>query len=632
MTVLSLSNVAVSFGADDIIEGVSCRVNAGDRVGLTGRNGSGKTTLLHVLQGTLRPNAGVRNIARGTTVALVEQAPPLSDSELTVREEALTALGDLLRLEANLHDAADALARGEEGAAEAYDGLHERFEAGGGFTMRARLHQALAGLGFSEDDLDLRVGMLSGGQRSRLGIAKALMASPDVLLMDEPTNHLDFDGLRWLEAFLARRQGTLIVTSHDRYFLDRVAGHIWSLEDRRLQAYRGNYSAFADLRAREIERRQAEHEAQQQYIAKEEAFIRRYRAGQRAREARGRATRLARLQRISAPVRTRDAAIKLTAARSADLVLSAKGLAVGYGSAGTGAAERVIARGEVVLTAGDIELERGARVALVGPNGTGKTTLLKTLAGELAPVGGSVRRGARVQVEHYWQEAENLDSTATVLDELLRDSRLTVQEARDLLGMMLFSGDDVFKAVGALSGGERSRLALARLATSGANLLLLDEPTNHLDIPSREALEAALAAYTGTLIFASHDRRLIATLADRLWLVEGGRLRQFEGTWEEYEDSMAAGREAAPAASPPRGRGASSAPTSRRNEFRRAADVARIETEVDRLERERDACSAAINEASARGAGAEVAALGLRFTALDSELEALMSDWSELHK
>ncbi len=522
-----------------------------------------------------------------------------------------------MQLEAKLHRAADALAGGGLGSAEEYARLQHDFEAAGGFTFRSRLQGMLKGLGFSDDEFDQRVSTLSGGQRSRLALAKALLAEPDLLLMDEPTNHLDLAGLQWLEDFLKRWPGALVVTSHDRYFLDRVAGHVWNLDDRRLRAYRGNYSAFAELRRREVERQSAEHEAQQVYIAKEEAFIRRYRAGQRAREARGRQTRLARVERIEAPRKARNVAIRLASTvRSGEVALSGRALVVGYD-------------GMPLLDAGDLEVERGARVALVGPNGIGKTTLLRTLAGELPPVQGSVRRGAGVSIAHYWQEAEDLDPAAVVLDELMRGSALKLQEARDLLGLLLFSGDDVFKAAGDLSGGERSRLALAKLTISRANLLLLDEPTNHLDIPSREALEAALAAYEGTIVFASHDRRLIASLATRLWIVEPGRLLKFDGGWDEYQESLARNDglvAAAPSLPVP------SRASGRLNRDReREAAIADLESRIETLEAEVSAAGRGVDEASARGDLAAVNTLGRRFAELQAELDEAFKGWSVLH-
>jgi ATP-binding cassette subfamily F protein 3 len=615
MTILSLSGASYSFGAEDFLQDVTCSVNAADRIGLVGPNGAGKTTLLRLLAGALQPMSGRRHLARGVRVSLVEQMAPESGSLRSVREEAREALRPLLDLEASLNEAALALEHGRPGAHETYADLQQRFELAGGFTYESRLQQVLQGLGFSAGDFDMPVSALSGGQRSRLGLARALLESPDVLLLDEPTNHLDFAGLAWIEDYLRRWAGSLVVASHDRYFLDRVVNRVWLLDGRRLRAYRGNYTAFHEARQQDIERQRAEHEAQQEFIAREEAFIRRYRAGHKAREARGRATRLARLERIEAPSKQKSAAFRLTAGRTGEVVLSARDLAAGYG--------RV-----PLLTPGSFEIERGARIALIGPNGAGKTTLLRTLAGELAPVGGELALGANVKLAHYWQEAEDLDPGRTVLEEVLYLPGITPQRARDLLGLMLFSGTDVDKPVSGLSGGERGRLALAKLTVSRANLLLLDEPTNHLDIPSREALEAALDQFEGTIVFASHDRRLISRLATRLWFVEEGRMRTFEGTFAEFE----AGAAPEPVEKPEPARAVARSPFSQNRRQRLQADLAVVEAEVQEIERELETLPAAINAASEQGDLLLLNDLGRRFDALQSLLEERVERWSELQQ
>jgi ATP-binding cassette subfamily F protein 3 len=623
MSLLTLNDVSVSFGAEDVLEGISASIGAGDRIGLVGRNGAGKTTLLHVLGGDLAPDSGRRHMARGIRVALVEQVPPQSPSRLTLHQEALSAIGELLELEDELQAAALDLQRGKEGSAERYAALQERFEAAGGFTYQSRLEGVLCGLGFEAAEMDMPVANMSGGQRSRLGLAKALLSSPELLLMDEPTNHLDFAGLEWLEDFLRRWQGTLVATSHDRYFLDRVATRIWHLEGRGLRGYRGNYSAFETQRREQTARQQAEHEAQRGFIEKEEAFIRRYRAGQRAREARGRATRLARLERIEAPARARDAVIKLSASgRSGEVAISTRDLAVGYGA-------------RPILSVGSVEVLRGERIALIGPNGAGKTTLLRTLAGELPPVRGGVARGANEEAAHYWQEAEDLDASGTVLEELVYLPGVGIQQARDLLGLMLFSGTDVDKPVAGLSGGERSRLALAKLVLARTNLLLLDEPTNHLDIPSREALEKALDGYKGTVIFASHDRRLISRLATRLWLVDEGSVRVFDGTFEELrarEDGASAPAEAPAAvrqasrAKPPATAADATAARKRR------AEAERLEGEIEQAERELARVGDEITAASLAGEIDRVAELGRAFEALGGLVESLTAEWEALQE
>jgi len=610
MSLLSLSDVSVSFGANDILEGITCEANPGDRIGLVGRNGAGKTTLLRVLAGSEKPGGGQRSAARWLRWALVEQIPPLLHGARTIREEVLSPLEDVLGLTDALHDAADAMAEGDLDAAETYAALLHRMETEGAYTYETRFAQIMNGLGFAEPDWQRPLSVLSGGQRSRVGLARALMAAPDLLLMDEPTNHLDLYGLRWLESFLTKWPGTVIVTSHDRYFLDKVATRIWLVENQRLRAYPGNYSKFEELRAAELVRAESEYAAQQEYIARQEAFINRYRAGQRAAEAQGRLKRLNRLERLQSRHEQRSVSFNLKASRSGEVVVRARDLVVGY-------------EGKPVLQVGDIELERGARVALVGRNGSGKTTLLRTIAGDLKPVQGSLRLGAGVTLAHYWQEAEGLNPSLTVLEELLRDESIRIQDARDLAGRFLFSGDDVSKRVADLSGGERSRLALAKLVRSGANLLLLDEPTNHLDIASREALEQALLTFEGSLVFASHDRRLISRLATRLWLVEDGRLSQFNGGLDEFD-----AREPAPP--PARDRQAMSRKQpALPGQRRRQEALAALEAAIEERELSLASLGEQINRASADGELALLGELGKRFETLQVERDDLLREWSE---
>jgi ATP-binding cassette, subfamily F, member 3 len=613
LSLISLENVGVSFGAEDVLESVTGEVNPSDRIGLVGRNGAGKTTLLHAITGELKPNQGRLHIARNTSLALVEQVPAEPDSAGTVYEHALSALAALVEMEATIERAGHELSLGRPGADEEYAALQEAFEARGGYLYRSRLSHILTGLGFAQDDWSQPVAELSGGQRTRLSLARALLAEPDVLILDEPTNHIDIEAMTWLDDFLARWQGAIIVTSHDRYFLDRVANRIWYLEYGQVKSYRGNYTSFEGQRAAELELQQRQAEAQAEFIAKEEAFIRRYRAGQRSREAKGREKRLARVRRLQAPSKQRSTNFKLASSRSGDNVLRTRDLLVGY-------AEPALVR------LGDIEAHRGERIALMGANGSGKTTILKTLNRSLPPLSGEVRFGSNVKVSHYWQEAENLNPDRTVLQEVSWGDRpITPQAARDLLGRFLFSGYDVEKPVSALSGGERSRLALAKLVLEEANLLLLDEPTNHLDIPARESLEAALDDYQGTIVFVSHDRHLIASLADQLWIVEDGALQVFDGTYEEYLAARAqATREAAP---PPAPRQQPQRP--RKPSQREAEALLELERQIELREQEISDLGDQINDASSAGELDALVAMGKRFDEAQQELEDLMERWSQ---
>ncbi|MGE0060416.1 MAG: ABC-F family ATP-binding cassette domain-containing protein, partial [Dehalococcoidia bacterium] len=440
------------------------------------------------------------------------------------------------------------------------------------------------------------------------------LSASDLLILDEPTNHIDVDAMRWLDEFLTRWPGTLVVTSHDRYFLDRVVNRVWSIENGRMKAYRGNYSQFVRQREADRELLQKQALAQQEMIAKEEAFIRRYGAGQRAKEAQGRQKRLDRVERIVVDREKRSTSFKLKAQRSGEVVLTTKDLEVGYTDS--------------LLYVGSLEVERGQRVALIGPNGSGKTTLLRTISREIDAIAGSLRLGANVSVAHYWQEAENLDSSATVYEEMRRDRVMDPQEVRNILGAFLFSGSDVDKQVSALSGGERSRLALAKLMLENANLLLLDEPTNHLDIPARESLEAALTEYPGSILFVSHDRRLIADLATVLWVVEDGRLRVFDGTFEEYMERSAA-KESTPAAAPKQQQPvtANAPAAAPKLTYKQQQAITSLEKDIAAKEATLAGLVDQIHDASSRGDAKALADLGQRHDDLKTQIDALTEEW-----
>jgi ATP-binding cassette subfamily F protein 3 len=615
MSILSFTDIAVSFGADDVLHDLSAEVNSGDRVGLVGTNGSGKTTLLRVLAGALAPGAGRCTVARSIRSALVEQVSSVTDLTSSVIEEARSGIRDLLDLEAELQAASERLGGDHPERDDRYATVLNQFEALGGFTYGSRLEQILTGLGFRRTDWEKPVAALSGGQRGRLAIAKGLLAQPDLLLLDEPTNHLDLAGLRWLEDFISRWPGALVVTSHDRDFLDAVATRIWLLDDGRLTSYAGNYAKFEQLRAAELDDLARRYEAQQALIAKEEAFIRRYGAGQRAREARGRAKKLSHVERIEGPAKASTVSVQLPGAHSGDIVLSARGLVAGY-------ADRT------VVEVGDLELRREARVAVIGPNGSGKSTLLRTLADELPARAGTTTLGSRVHVGFYHQEAENLDGEATVLDEIVKSSDLDAQQARTFLGRFLFRGDDTGKRVAQLSGGERGRLAIAKLVLSGANLLLLDEPTNHLDIASRTALEEALDAFRGTLIFASHDRRLINRLATRLWVVGSGKLFQVDGRLAEYEQLL---RSQAEAGAQNRAKQGKTKPVARPSlKSSPAVRLQRLEQQIAALESALALLGSEITQAGERGDVDAIRELGQRFADGQTELDRWLNEWSEL--
>ncbi len=528
MTILSVQAVGRRFGDRELLRDVSFRLAQGDRVGLVGPNGTGKTTLLRIAAGLDEPDAGAVAYARGTRLGFLRQEL-LGDATGTVEEHARGAAAHLRELETELSALEARLGDADEETLHRYADLQHHYDHAGGYDFEGTLRRVLAGLGLA-DLVDREVATLSGGERTRLGLARLLLDDPDVLLLDEPTNHLDVAALEWLERFLVEGDYTALVSSHDRWFLDRVTSRTLSIEDRTVVEYRGGYTQYARQRAERDAALTRAAERQAEEIARTEEFIRRYGAGQRSKEARGRGKKLARVERIEAPTRAAKHAWRLDAADlGSETVLETTSLSVGH-------------TGPVVRT-GPLRIGRDARVAVVGPNGSGKTTLVRTLVGDLAPIDGYVTAAPMVRVAYLEQAQAELTGSDTVLETLRAASGLTDQEARDLLARFLFRGDEVDRAVGVLSGGERARLALARLSVREANLLVLDEPTNHLDLAAREQLERVLDGFAGTLLFVSHDRYFIDKLATELWLIGDGALRRFEGGWSAYQRERSAGRE-----------------------------------------------------------------------------------------
>src|SRR3989441_9769036 len=528
MSVLSVQAVAKRFGERLGFSEVSFRLAHGDRVGLVGPNGVGKTTLLRVGAGFDSADAGNIAVARGTRIGFMEQEV-LFEAAGTVEEHARGAAAHLRELEAEMHELEPRLGRGAPDLLGRYPEAQHRFEHAGGYAFEPTVGRVLGGLGL--DALrDREVTTLSGGERTRLGLARLLLEDPDLLLLDEPTNHLDVAALEWLERFLLEQNETILVSSHDRWFLDRGTSRTLSFEKNTVAEYRGGYSAYARQRA---EREAATEKAaarQAVEIERTEEFIRRYGAGQRSKEARGRGKKLARVERIEAPERAQQHGWRLEAAHLAgDTVVQTTPLAVGYG--------------EPLVRTGMLRIARGARIAVVGPNGAGKTTLVRTLVGDLTALEGYVQSAPTARVGFLAQAQLELGGDDTVLDAMKVASGMNDAEARDHLARFLFRGEDVFKSVGVLSGGERSRLALARLAARQANLLVLDEPTNHLDLVAREQLEAVLSGFEGALLFVSHDRYFIDKLATEIWPIEDGMLKRFEGNWSGLQRLRASGGE-----------------------------------------------------------------------------------------
>jgi ATP-binding cassette subfamily F protein 3 len=514
MPLLSFDGVGAEYGAAMVFTDVTFSLQPGQRLGVVGPNGAGKSTLLRLVSGETARSAGTITRARQARFGMLDQF----DAELTtatVLEQTISARKDLLDLRHRLHGLEQRLGAGEHGpeVLAEYGAVQEQYEHGGGYTLEARAREVLGGLGFLDEALDHPCSELSGGQRRRVQLAQLLLLDTDVFLLDEPTNHLDLGSIEWLEDYLRAAPQAMLVVSHDRRLLDDVADSILELEAGRGYTYPGNYSKFVKLRAQRRREQLRQYQTQQEYIAHQEAFIQRYKAGQRAREARGRQTRLERMERVAAPTTDKEIQIRFGGPPSAALAVRSKGLIAGYPAQGAAAAVPLV-------QVPPFEVEAGARVAIIGPNGSGKTTLLRTMWGSLEPVSGSVTYGTRVHGSYYDQHLGDLPENSTLVEVLQAAQPLSEESARSHLARLLFRGDDVFKRVRQLSGGERSRLSLARLMLDQGNLLFLDEPTNHLDLPSQEVLQDALLDFPGTIVFVSHDRELIDGLATHSWWLE----------------------------------------------------------------------------------------------------------------
>ncbi len=633
MPFLTATNLALLYGEIEIFANLDLQIEERDRIGIVGPNGAGKTSLIRILAGEIEANGGNYTWQRGARIGYVPQTPAQAASG-TVRDEVMQAFARLRRVEDELASSAldiqvaDGSARRD--AERRYDALLREFEALGGYDYEHRMERVLDGVGLPEETLATLAADASGGERTRAALARALLSEPDFLILDEPTNYLDFRGLDWLEDFLAGFTGGFMVVSHDRYFLDKVANRILELDNGKLRSYPGNFSKYRELKEEQRRRQLIEYERQQEYIAREEAFIRRYKAGQRAREARGRQTRLDRLERIEKPHTNEEVHLgSLSAFRTGQIAIRTSKLSVGYQQDG---------QGVPLLTVADTQLERGSRTAIVGSNGIGKTTLLRTILGGTPPIAGSASLGYNVEPGYYSQGSTDLPQHSTVIDAFLDARNLRIPDARNYLARFLFRGDDVFKPTSALSGGERSRLALARLLITEPNLLILDEPTTHLDIPSREALESMLGNYGGTLLFVSHDRRLISQLASQLWIVEDGEATLFRGNFEEWVRQRQDAQQPIPnmesrqAPMPkPRSRNADrQRRTSAAQKRAKQAVIRDYEEQISNLEAQLVDINAALESATERQNIAEITRLGEQYNTTQARLDKAWEEWSEL--
>ena len=522
-----LSDINKSYSVQDILRGVSFQVNPNEKIGLVGRNGAGKTTVFRLITGEETADSGDVIKINGLKIGLLAQHVDFSENE-TVHTAALSAFQRIHDIEAEMRRLEKQMETdASEEVLEKYSELQNEFEHEDGFSYAAKAEAILLGLGFPKTTWTLETKNLSGGQKNRLGMARLLLTNSDVLLLDEPTNHLDVQAVEWLENFLQTYDKSYVIISHDRYFLDRTANKIIEIENGKAVSYKGNYSQFLVEREerREIQRR--EFENQQAYIKNTEAFVRKNLEGQKTKQAKSRRTLLQRMERVEAVATDKPQGnfnLKKVE-RAGQNVLTVEDLAVGYG-------EKVLAKKI------DFTLVRGEALGVIGGNGTGKTTFLKTVLGDLRELSGKIIWGAKTDIGYYSQNLEGLDGRNEIIQELRRVAPMAENgELRSFLGRFLFSGEDVFKLVKDLSGGEKGRLALAKLIYSNKNVLILDEPTNHLDIPSREALEDALDAYQGTIITVSHDRFFLDKISTQIFSFENdGKIEIYDGNYSEFHD------------------------------------------------------------------------------------------------
>ncbi len=618
MTLVRADHISKAFSGVPVLQDISWQVEPHGKIGLIGANGSGKSTLLHILSGRMPPDSGTVERPRRLQLGYLTQNMTV-DGERTLVEEVREAFRPVLDMQAEMArlEARLGQADSSEQDLQRYGLLLEAFQARQGYAIPARVEAALFGLGYAPDDLHKPVAHLSGGQKNMAALAQVLLQEPELLLLDEPSNHLDIAATEWLEGMLRDYPGAVVIISHDRYFLDRTVDDIVELEQHHLHPYAGNYSAYVAAKALRMEQQRKAYEQQQAEIRCQEDFIRRNMAGQKTKQAQSRQKVLDRLERLDKPTAdTRRMGLQFAAnQRESHDVIVSRQVRKSYGD-------------RTVLRAFSCTVYRGDKVGLMGPNGAGKSTFLRLLMGQESPDEGTLRLGRNVSVAYYDQELQDLNPDATVLDEVWQiEPWKTVGEMRSYLGRFLFRGEDVYQTIGHLSGGEQSRVALAKLMLTQANLLVLDEPTNHLDIPAREALEAALADYPGSVLLVSHDRYFVDRIVTRLLYLRDGTCEAYAGTYSDYQAHLAAQRQAAPTliAAKPQPK-AQAKPSRPRPARRRKPEV--IEREIGEAETELATLQANLETEQRGNAGWQrLVELTTQQGAVAARLDDLMQEW-----
>jgi ATP-binding cassette subfamily F protein 3 len=520
MTLLTLKNISKSYGVDLVLEDVSWQIEEGRRIGLLGSNGAGKTTLFRIITGELESDRGEVTRSKHLRWAFLRQEYQLED-DLTLFDEMLKPFSELLDLHDKLRDLEKEMSSNQDPKRllERYGKLQLEYESRGGYSYENKIETVLQGLGFNKEDFGKSINVLSGGEKNRAALASVLLSEPNLLLLDEPTNHLDIEGTEWLEEYLSEFPGTVVVVSHDRYFLNRVIQEVVELEDHQITRY-------VEQKAQRLDKSLKEYEAQQEHILRTEDFIRRNIEGQKTKQAQSRRKALEKLERLERPkVKSKKMKISFSPTKRTPRAL------VWTEKVGKSFDKKRL------FDNADFSIERYDRVGLIGPNGCGKTTFLKILMGKQKPTSGEVNVGSNLDVGYYDQEHEGLDVDNSVLDEVWKaNTRMLLAEMRNYLARFLFRGDDVFRKVKSFSGGEQSRVVLAKLILSKPNFLILDEPTNHLDIASREVLENSLTEFSGTVLVVSHDRYFLNKMVSRIYAFENGSLNEYLGNYSYYEE------------------------------------------------------------------------------------------------